>query len=237
MEAEQTMQAESEQTAEREKGAIKRFFSTKNIVRIAVLTALSFVLYMFVKFPLPFMFASWLEMQISDLPALMGGFMMGPIAGSVIIILKCLLKMPFTSTAFVGELADIAVGLAFVLPSAFIYKFNRTKKGALVGMAVGSLSATAVAVLMNWLVLVPFYVKMFFGGNEQIIVDMIRPLFPSVTWDTFLAYYLPLSVVPFNILRCFIVSLLTFLLYKHTEKLFDLMTPKKKRSAEAEKVE
>ena len=73
----------------------KTYFSAKNITRIAVFTALSFVLYMFVKLPLP-IFPQFLELQFSDMPALLTGFMMGPLAGSIVIVLRTLLKLPFS---------------------------------------------------------------------------------------------------------------------------------------------
>lgn len=207
-----------------------RTLTTQNVVKLAVFTALSYVLYMFVKFPLPFLFPSWLDFQISDLPALMAGFMVGPTGGVIVIVLKCLLKMPFSGTAFVGELADIAIGIAFVLPAALLYRKRRTKKGALLGIAVGSACCIAVSVLANALVLIPFYVQFYFGGNEQILVNMLSPLFPSVTWKTFQLYYLPLSVLPFNLLRCALSGGLTFLLYKRMERLFYVIAPKKDNS-------
>ncbi|MCI9031566.1 MAG: ECF transporter S component [Clostridia bacterium] len=207
-----------------------KFFSTKNMVRLAVFTALSYVLYMFVKTPLP-IFAPWLDLQISDLPALMAAFMTGPAGGAVVIVLKCIMKLPFTSTAFVGELADILMGLAFVLPPAFIYKKFRTRKGALLGLVVGAAFCTAVSALINAVVLVPFYVELYCHGDEQMLVGMLSGLFPSITWETFMGYYIGLSVVPFNLLRCALVGFLTFMLYKHTEKLFTALTPKKKVDA------
>ena len=83
--------------------------STAYLTKIAILVAISFVLYAFCKFNLPFMFPSFLEMQISDLPAIIGGFALGPISGTLIIVIKCCLKMPMTSTGCVGELVDIVV--------------------------------------------------------------------------------------------------------------------------------
>ena len=111
--------------------AISKHFSAGNIAVMGILTAISFILYMFVKFPLPFMFPSFLDMQISDLPALLGGFALGPVEGALIIIIKCCIKMPFTSTACIGELGDIAIGVANVLPAALIYRFFKNRKGAI----------------------------------------------------------------------------------------------------------
>jgi riboflavin transporter FmnP len=143
-----------------------KYFSTRNIALMAILSAISFILYMFVKFPLPFMFPGFLDMQFSDLPALLGGFAIGPFAGGVIIVVKCLLKMPFSSTACVGELADIIVGLAFVLPAAFFYKYNRTKKGAILAMVLGTTIAIAVSLIANRFILIPFFAKEYGMGRE-----------------------------------------------------------------------
>ena len=62
------------------------------ITKLAVLTGISFILYMFAKFNLAFMFPSFLDMQFSELPAILAGFSLGPVAGVLVIILKCLLK-------------------------------------------------------------------------------------------------------------------------------------------------
>lgn len=200
-----------------------KFFSVGNIAVMGVLTALAFVLYAFVKFPLSFAFPFWLDIQFSDLPALLGGFALGPVAGCVIIVLKCCLKMPLTSTACVGELADIIVGVAFVLPAALIYQKNKSKKGAIAGMAIGTACAVAASVLSNWLVLIPFYAKTLFGDGDyqtglQTIVEMVAVLYDGVTAENFYKYYLLLAVVPFNILRCAICAVLTYFTYKPLSK-------------------
>ena len=198
----------------------EKFFTTKNITMTAVFTAISFVLYMFVKFPLPFLFPAFLDVQFSEMPALLAGFMMGPVWGCLVIILKCLLKMPFTSTACVGEFGDMIMGVALVLVSALIYRKFRTKKGAIIALIAGTLAETAVAVLVNGLLLIPFYAKAF---GWDAIVGMLTSLFPSVTRESIYLYYLPLSVVPFNLMRLSVCSLITFFVYKHLHRLIDRM--------------
>ena len=210
------MKQETTQTTKSAKAsAISKHFSAGNIAVMGILTAISFVLYMFVKFPLPFMFPSFLDMQISDLPALLGGFALGPVEGALIIIIKCCIKMPFTSTACIGELGDIAIGVANVLPAALIYRFFKNRKGAILGMALGMVCAVVVGVLMNWLVLIPFYANKF---GMAAIVGMMQALYPNVTADTVYNYYLPLAVVPFNILRCLVCALVTYFTYKPLSK-------------------
>lgn len=209
----------------------EKFFTTKNITVTAALTAISYVLYMFVKFPLPFIFPQFLDVQFSEMPAQIAGFMMGPFWGCTVIVLKCLLKMPFTSTACVGEFGDLVMGIALVLPSSLIYRKLRSKKGAALGLVVGTLSETVVAVIVNGLLLIPFYAKAF---GWDAIVGMLTSLFPNISRESFYRYYLPLSVLPFNLMRLTICSLITFFVYKHLHRLIDRMFAPKVKKPEPE---
>lgn len=202
---------------------IKKFksgkFTAAYIAKIAILTAISFILYAFVKFPLPMLFPSFLEIQISELPAMLAGFSMGPVSGCLVIVFKCLLKFPMSTTGYVGEATDILLGVCFVLPASLIYKIKKDKKHAIIGLVVGSLVLSAAALLVNRYISIPFYVELYFGGNFSILVDIVKPLYPNVTLDTFYLYYLCVGVLPFNILRCLIVSFLTFMVYKRLSKI------------------
>lgn len=189
------------------------------LAKLAILSAISYILYMFVKFPLPMLFPSFLDMQISDLPALIGGFAMGPWYGCIIIVVKCVLKMPFTGTACVGELGDIIMGIAFVLPASYIYKYHKTKKGALLSLAVGVLSSTAAAMLINRFVLIPFYLQAMFGGSWEPLLGMVSSIYPDATAANFYDFYIFLGVLPFNLLRCLICAVITFFTYKGTSRL------------------
>ncbi len=200
---------------------MSKVFTTKNITRIAIFTALSYVLYMFVKFPIPVIFPTFLDFQISDMPALLAGYMMGPIAGCLVVVVKCLLKLPFTSTGGVGELGDLLLGIAFVLVASLIYSKYRSKKGALISLVIGSIACTVTAVLVNAFILIPFYANL--AGGMDSVANMMSNLFPNASGKNILAYYLPLSVVPFNILRCLLSSVITFLVYKRLSRLFDRM--------------
>lgn len=194
-------------------------FSTAYIAKMAILTAIAFILYAFAKFNLPFMFPRFLEIQISELPALLAGFSMGPISGCLVVIIKCLLKFPLTTTAYVGEATDILLGIAFVLPASLIYYFHKDKKHALIGLCVGSACLTGLSILVNRFISIPFFVQLYFGGNFDAIVGVLKPLYKNVTIDNFYTYYLLLGVLPFNLFRCIIVSGLTFVLYKRLSKI------------------
>lgn len=205
------------------------FFTAGNMAVMAILTAISYVLYMFVKFPIPFLFPSFLDMQISDLPALLGGFALGPTAGSIIIIVKCCLKMPFTGTACVGELADIIIGIANVLPASLVYKYMKNRKGAIIGLVVGTFTAVVVSLFTNWLILIPFYANNF---GMAAVVGMMQALYPDITEATVYNYYLPLAVLPFNLLRCLVCAILTYFTYKPLSKALHWEIKKKKSVAD-----
>ena len=198
---------------------------TKKLTLVAVLSGMAFGLYMLGPLcKLPFIFPSFLDLQFSELPALIGGFALGPQYGAMIIVIKCALKLPMTSTAFVGEICDCVLGLSFVLPATIIYRFKKTKKGALISLIVSSLICVASAILLNRFVIVPTYVKLFFGGQWAPLVGMLKSLFPSITQVTFYNYYLWASVLPFNLLRCLITSVVTFLVYNSVSRLFKKFT-------------
>ena len=202
------------------KGTLKQFknakFTTAYIAKVAILTALSFILYAFAKFPLPFIFPEFLEIQISELPALLAGFSMGPVSACIVIILKCLFKLAMTHTGFVGELTDILLGISFVLPASIIYQLHKDKKHALIGLAVGGTILTALSLLVNRFISIPFYANLYGFDN---VVGMVAGLYKKVTIDNFYTYYLLVGVLPFNVLRCIIVSALTFVLYKRLSRI------------------
>lgn len=200
----------------------RTFFSTTRIAMIALFGALAGILHVF-SFSLPFAFPGFLEYDLSDIPLFIGTFAMGPVSGCIIVVIKLLVRLVCkgTGSVFVGELANFLIGVGFVIPAGLIYKHNRTFRGALLALAVGSLSSIAVAILTNWLILIPFYVYVMFEGNWELLLNMMRLLFPSITQETFYNYYLWVSVLPFNTMRCLIASILTLVVYKHISRLIN----------------
>lgn len=203
------------------------YFNGTRIAVIALFGALSGVLYIF-GFSMAFAFPSFLELNFSDIPALIGTFTLGPLSGTLVIVVKILIKLLFkpTTTAFVGELADLLIGLSFVIPAGLIYRYKRTFRGAILSMVVGSVASSAVAVLANFLILVPFYVEYFFHGNWNAIIGMMTPLFPSCTKENFYTFYLWVSVLPFNLMRCLIADIVSLTVYKHISRAINRMNEK-----------
>lgn len=182
----------------------------KMMVEIAMLGAISTVLMLF-EIPLPFAPAFY-QIDLSEVPILIGCFSMGPLAGAAIEFLKILLNFLIngTITAGVGELANFIVGCALVLPAGFIYKYHKTKKNAMVGMAVGTVAMTIVGGFMNAFVLLPLYAAAF--GGIDAIIGMGSDVNGAVSG---MSGFIMMIVVPFNLLKGTVVSIVTLLLYKY----------------------
>jgi riboflavin transporter FmnP len=203
-----------------EKYNLKRM-NIKQMSVIAIFSALSVLLYYFGKFNLPF-FPSWLDIQFSDIPALLVSFMYGPISGVLVIIVRFFCKLPGTSTVGVGEFADVLIGVTLVLVAGLIYKKHKSFKGALCAMGIGMLSATFMATVSNWLILIPAY-KGIAGYPQAALTGVMDTIISSgngvVTDNNFMAYYLFIGVVPFNLFRYVIVFGITIILYKRLHML------------------
>lgn len=185
----------------------------KKIALTAILSTLATILYMFIKFPLPMLFPSFLDFQVSNLPAIIGGFLLGPVYGSLIVIIRFLIKLPFSSTQYVGELADLIIGLAVVISSSIIYIKNKTRKGALIALTTSTVIWVITSVLLNRYVLVPFYIELVFKGDVNAFVNFCK-IIPGINEQNYMQKYLVYAVLPFNLLLSISVNLITFLVYK-----------------------
>ncbi|MGL4656215.1 MAG: ECF transporter S component [Sarcina sp.] len=163
-------------------------------IKIAMLSAIAFILMMF-EFPIVPAFP-WLKLDISDMPALMGAFAFGPIAGIIIEVFKNLLFILFrgTSTGGVGELANFLIGVSFIIPASLIYHRNKTRKSAIIGMVVGTVSIIIVGILANMYILLPLY-NMHLEGAA-------------------LKAYIVGGLIPINGLKAILNSVITLVLYK-----------------------
>ncbi len=194
--------------------------NVRQMTLIAVQSSITVVLYYFVKFKLPF-FPPWLDVQVSEIPALITGFAYGPYAGCLVILIRFIVKLPATITAGVGELGDLVLGITLVWISSAIYGRKRDIKGALIGTLIGVLSSTVLAMFVNWLVLIPAYIHLAHLPLSALVGMMnYIPNF-TVTESNFMWVYIFIGVLPFNLFRYVLVAALTFLLYKKTHFLLD----------------
>ena len=147
-----------------------KLLSVKNLVTIAVLSAVAAVL-MYLEFPLWFA-PPFYELDFSEIPVLVGAFSMGPAAGFIIEALKIVLKLLLkgSTTMGVGDWANLLIGCALVIPASLIYMKNRTKKGAIIGLLVGTLTMAAVGCFLNAYVLLPTYAQAFEGAWHGFLV-------------------------------------------------------------------
>jgi len=182
------------------------------ITKIGIFAGLSTVLY-FIKFPLP-IFPSFLEIQFSILPAIIGGFSMGPLGGVLIVFVKFLMSLPFSKTAYVGDFADLIIGGITVLVTSLVYHKYKTKKGGLIALLWGSLAWIVAGVLANYFILVPAYLKLFFNGDLEGFLQLCRVVIKDINADNYMMKYIVYAVIPFNAIIAVVVSTVTFLVYK-----------------------
>ena len=132
-------------------------FTARKLVMIAIFGALSYVLMLF-KFPLPFM-PPFMDFDLAGIPELLGTFLLGPVSGIFIVLIKLLIKLATVGTAsmFTGEIQNFILSLSFILPASLIYQRSTNKKTALKGMLAGTALVTFVACLSNVYFIIPFY--------------------------------------------------------------------------------
>ena len=195
-----------------------KLFSLHNMTKIAILTAISAVI-MLLEFPLPFA-PSFYELDLSETVILMGGFAMGPMAAVMMELLKNILNllMNGTITAGVGEFANFAMGCALVVPAAVIYKYKKTIKGAILALCVGVLSLVVIGAFVNYFIMIPAYVALA-GFPLDAILGMAKEVNPLVgSLESMIVF----AVMPFNLVKGIICSVLNLLLYKRLSKILHI---------------
>ncbi len=193
-----------------------RLSTAHTITTVGMLAAISGVL-MVIELPL-FFAPPFYKLDFSELPVLICAFSLGPVAGVTCEFLKVLIHLLLkgTSTAFVGDLANFLVGCSFVLPASILYQKLLSKKGAILSLALGTGVMTVFGSMFNAWFLIPRFAVMY-GMPLDAIIAMGTQINGSITSLSTLVLF---AVVPFNLLKGVLVSILTFFLYKHVEKLF-----------------
>ena len=188
----------------------KKLLDARGIAQIGILGAIAFIL-MMLEFPLWFA-PGFYQLDLSELPVLIGGFAMGPAAGILVELVKVVLYFFIhgSSTLGVGDLANFIIGCALIVPASLIYAHRKTKKNAVIGMAAGTLVMTVIGSLINAFVLLPLYATAF-GLPMEKLVGMGTAVNPSITS---LATFVLFAVAPFNFVKGAVVSILTMLIYK-----------------------
>lgn len=166
------------------------------LIKISLLSALAFLL-MYIDFPIIPLFP-WLRIDLSDVPALLGAFGFGPLAGVLIELMKNILIVILkgTQTGLVGETANFLFGVALIVPISLVYARNKSKKGMILGMVLGAVCMEVVAIIVNVYFLLPAY------GLHMSLDESVQ--------------YVTIGLLPFNGLKSLLVSVVTYFLYRKT---------------------
>ena len=190
----------------------QRRITPGTVARVGVLGAIAAILFYFPELP----GIGFYKLDFSTLPALLGGFAMGPWAGLAIVLIKDLFGLLHSSSAMVGELADLLCSASFVAVASLIYLRHKTFKGALAGMGVGIVVMAVVAALANYYIMIPFYIGQM-GVPEEAVIGMMSAVIPAV--DSVIKVIF-LVTIPFNLVKGALLCLLTLLIYKRISGLF-----------------
>lgn len=192
----------------------EKWLTTKNLVLMGMFGALAAVLMLF-EFPLVFIAPSFYGLDLSEVPVLVGAFSMGPAAGVIIEFVKILIKLVMKpkTTGFVGELANFAIGCSLVVPAAMIYHTKKSKKSAIYGMMIGTIVMAVAGVVINAVVMLPFYSKIMPLESIIALGAAINPAVSNI-WT-----FAVICVGPFNLVKGVVVSVVTSLVYKRISNL------------------
>lgn len=187
----------------------------RTIAFVGLMGAVSSVLMLF-RFPIPFM-PPFMSFDLSGLMEMMGGFMFGPFAAICIIIVKILLQLVIQGSLSLGtgELQNFILSSCYVLPALFIYHRNKTKKTAAVGMVVSTVVVAVAAVITNLYLIIPFYAKLS-GMTIDDFVAMCTAVNPAMKSVATMAVF---GILPFNLIKYGVTSVVTFIIYKRMSKL------------------
>lgn len=184
----------------------RRRVNTRSMAVTAVLGAVSAAL-MFVAFRVPLM-PSFIQLDVSELPALIAAFSMGPLSGVAVCLIKNLVHLLVTTTGGVGELSNFLLGAAFVLPAGLIYRTHKDRKGALIGSLAGALAMALCSLPSNYFITYPFYAMLM---PMEAILDMYRAINPNVKTLTDALIWFNM---PFTFVKAMLSVAITFLIYK-----------------------
>lgn len=177
---------------------------TRQLIIVGILSGISFIL-MFLKFPLPFL-PPYLTLDFSDVPALLATFALGPVAGLLVELIKNLLNFFFYLADPIGPIANFIAGSSLLLTAYGIYRSKRTTRAMVIGLAVGTLVMTIVLSIMNYFVLLPLY------GMIMNLSDIATNLKVIIT----------AGIIPFNIIKGIVVSILFILLFQRLKNVLKI---------------
>ena len=180
--------------------------SVRALTVTAMLSAMAFIL-MFLDFSVPFM-PAFIKMDVSELPALIAAFSLGPVYGAIVCLIKNLIHLLQTSTGGVGELSNFLLGVFFVVPAGWIYKVKKTKKGAVIGALIGAVCMGLLSIVCNYYIVYPIYYNFM---PEEVILQAYQAIVPGM--KSILQCLICFNA-PFTAIKGLISVVITMLIYK-----------------------
>lgn len=180
--------------------------SVRKLTGTAMLSAIAYVL-MFLDFSVPFM-PSFIKMDLSELPALIGAFAYGPVAGVAICLVKNVIHLMITTTGGVGELSNFLLGASFVLVAGGVYRFKKSRKGALIGSVLGAFVMGMFSIISNYFLVYPIYYNFM---PQDAILAAYQLIFSGVKN---ILQCLIVFNAPFTFIKGMISVVITFIIYK-----------------------
>lgn len=189
----------------------RKLISTQMMVRVALLSAVAFVLFRFFEIPI----VGFYKLDLSGIPVLLAGFSMGPLAGMLTLLVKNLLGLIGSSSGGIGEIADFVLLSCLILPPSIAYQKHRTRNTVLIGMLAGTLLMIPAGMMLNYYVLIPLYTSWM---SAESIIGIIDQAVPFLNIDTMpkLIFYV---TGPFNLLKGLVISVLTYVIYPYLSPL------------------
>ncbi len=190
--------------------------TSKRVALIGIFASLAGVL-MYFEIPMPFAPAFY-AVDLSEVPVMISGFMLGPVAGVITEFLKIVIKLAIkpTSTAYIGEFANFVVGCTFVIPATITYKLKKSKKMATIGMSVGTVIMIVAGCFVNAFILLPAF-AIFYGGMPiSALIQMGTEVNSNITN---LFTFVVLAVAPLNLVKGLLITIVVTLIYKKISKL------------------
>ncbi|MGN0589691.1 MAG: ECF transporter S component [Ruminiclostridium sp.] len=183
----------------------------KFIAITGILSALAAVIQMF-EIPLPMLIPSFVKIDFSEIPAILATFLVSPVSGLAVCLIKNLIHLFTTNSAGVGELANFILGACMVLPAGIIYKLKPTKGSAAIAMVVGSVISAVISIFVNYYITYPFYSNFM---PMEAIIEAYKAINGGVgsLWDCLIWFNMPFTAAKF-----IIDSVVVFFIYKPLSK-------------------
>ncbi|WP_019123818.1 ECF transporter S component [Brevibacillus massiliensis] len=177
----------------------QQMMQTKRLVFISLLSAVAFVL-MYLEFQVP-LFPSFLKLDLSTLPGLLGGLVFGPAAGLTIELIKNVLHLLLKNTdgLLIGELANFLAGSSFILAAVWVYRRRGSKAGFALGLSLGTLLMTVIMSVANYYLLIPAYAVLY----NMSVPDLLANFHMNSLWS--LIIY---GIAPFNVIKGIVIALI-----------------------------